>query len=190
MVGHESRSSDVTDGGRSIVVRRTQPDDAPAFAATLAGSRAVWGTMQVPFPSVSEWRRKLESNRDDVISLVACVGEADGEVVGNLALLPEQLPRRRHVASLAMAVRDDWQGRGVGTTLLVAAVDLADNWLQVIRVELDVYPDNEPAVRLYTAFGFEVEGRARGAAFRDGAYVDVLHMARIHPRLSTELPDP
>lgn len=189
MVAHKSRPSDSTADGRTIVVRRTQPGDAEAFAATLAGSRAVWGTMQLPFPSAAEWRQKLESNGDEVMSLVACVGEAHGEVVGNLALLPEQHPRRRHVASLGMAVRDDWQGRGVGTVLLAAAMDLADNWVQVTRVELDVYPDNEPAVRLYTAFGFEVEGTARGAVFRDGEYVDILKMARIHPRLTSELPN-
>ncbi len=189
MVAHTSRSSDSTADGHTVVVRRTEPDDAEAFAATLAGSRAVWGTMQLPFPSTAEWRKQLESNGDEILSLVACVGEADGEVVGNLALLPDQPPRRRHVASLGMAVRDDWQGRGVGTTLLAAAMDLADNWVQVTRVELDVYPDNEPAVRLYTAFGFEVEGTARGAVFRDGEYVDILRMARIHPRLSGERPD-
>ena len=186
---NQPRSAESTTDGRTIMVRRTQPDDAEAFAATLAGSRAVWGTMQLPFPSAAEWRQQLESNGDEIISLVACVGAADGEVVGNLALLPEQHPRRRHVASFGMAVRDDWQGRGVGTTLLAAAMDLTDNWVQVTRVELDVYPDNEPAVRLYTACGFEVEGTARGAVFRDGEYVDILKMARIHPRLTSELPD-
>jgi GNAT superfamily N-acetyltransferase len=41
-----------------------------------------------------------------------------------------------------MAVRDDWQGRGVGTESLRAALDLADNGLNLSRVELTVYTDN------------------------------------------------
>ena len=45
-----------------------------------------------------------------------------------------------------MMVRDDWQGKGIGTQLMQAAVDLADKWLNLSRLELGVYPDNEPAI--------------------------------------------
>src|SRR3712207_8890917 len=48
----------------------------------------------------------------------------------------------------------------------------ADNWLNVLRLELDVYVDNEPAVALYRKFDFEIEGTHRQAAFREGRYVD------------------
>lgn len=34
-------------------------------------------------------------------------------------------PRRHHVGQIGMAVRDDWQGKGAGTALMQAAVDLA-----------------------------------------------------------------
>ena len=50
--------------------------------------------------------------------------------------------RMRHVGSIGMAVRDDWQGKGVGTALMEAALDLADNWLNLTRIELSVYVDN------------------------------------------------
>jgi GNAT superfamily N-acetyltransferase len=71
----------------------------------------------------------------------------EGEVVGNLGLhaFPTRW-RRRHAAEIGMSVRDDWQGRGVGTALLEAAVDLADNWLNLTRLELTVYTDNEAGV--------------------------------------------
>jgi len=38
------------------------------------------------------------------------------------------------------------------------------------------------ALRLYRNFGFEIEGTLRGYALRDGAYVDVHAMARLHPK--------
>jgi hypothetical protein len=41
-----------------------------------------------------------------------------------------------------MAVHDDWQGKGVGAALMEAALDLADNWLNLTQVELNVYTDN------------------------------------------------
>lgn len=60
-----------------------------------------------------------------------------------------------------------------------AGVDLADNWLNLKRLQLTVYTDNEAAIRLYKKFGFAVEGTAKAYAFRDGAYVDSYFMARV-----------
>jgi L-phenylalanine/L-methionine N-acetyltransferase len=80
-----------------------------------------------------------------------------------------------------VAVRDDRQGKGVGTALMEAALDLADNWLNLARIELTVYVDNAPAIALYEKFGFEVEGTHRRFAFRKGEYVDAYSMARLKP---------
>jgi L-phenylalanine/L-methionine N-acetyltransferase len=80
-----------------------------------------------------------------------------------------------------MAVRDDLQGRGVGTALMKAALDLADNWLNLTRVELTVYADNAAGVALYKKCGFEIEGTHPRYAFRSGEYVDAYSMARIKP---------
>jgi putative acetyltransferase len=78
-----------------------------------------------------------------------------------------------------MAVRDDWQGKGIGTELVKAALDLADNWLNLTRLELDVFVENTPAIRLYKKFGFTIEGTKVDFAFRDGQYVDTYIMARL-----------
>ena len=43
----------------------------------------------------------------------------------------------------------DWQGRGVGTALMEPLLDLAANWLMLLREELEVYADNERAIALY-----------------------------------------
>ncbi|HET6971680.1 MAG TPA: GNAT family N-acetyltransferase, partial [Phenylobacterium sp.] len=79
------------------------------------------------------------------------------------------------------AVHDAWAGRGVGTALMAAVVDLADNWLQVRRLELSVYADNARAIALYERFGFEREGLNRDYAWRNGAFVDSIAMARLRP---------
>ena len=50
-----------------------------------------------------------------------------------------------------------------------------------MRLELEVYVDNEPAIRLYERFGFVREGTMRQYAFRDGVYVDAYLMARLRP---------
>jgi putative acetyltransferase len=160
-----------------IIIRRATPDDAEAIQRIFDRPRAVWGTLQIPYTSAEMRRKRLAELDDGSYPLVAIV---DGEVVGALTLhAMNRSPRRRHSGSLGMAVRDDWHGRGVGTALMRACLDLADNWLNLRRVELDVFVDNEPALRLYKKFGFEIEGRLTDYAYRDGEYVDVYMMARL-----------
>ena len=79
-----------------------------------------------------------------------------------------------------MGVADDLSGRGIGTALLRALLDAADKWLDIRRIELTVFHDNERAIRLYERIGFEREGVLRAYAFRDGRYVDVIAMARLN----------
>jgi putative acetyltransferase len=147
--------------GSHVIVRRTEPGDYDALQRIFSGPRAVAGTMQMPLPSVEMWRRRLAEPPEGLFSLVAC---ADGEVVGSLSLEASIRWRMRHGATLWMVVRDDWQGKGVGTAHMDAALDLADNWLNLTRVELRVYVDNAPAIALYKKFGFEIEGTHRRMA--------------------------
>ena len=127
-------------------------------------SGVIRGTMQLPYPSES-WRKKLENPPPDFYSLVAC---ADGEVVGNLGLQITSRPRRRHVGSLGMAVRDDWQGKGVGSALMRAALELADGWLELTRLELTVYTDNLPALKLMKSSASSVRARTGSTRFGTG----------------------
>jgi putative acetyltransferase len=170
--------------GHPIVVRRAEPGDAEAIQQTFVGSRAIAGTLQLPYPSVEMWRKRLAEVPADDCLLVATI---DGEVVGNLGLhAASKSPRRRHVGKLGMAVRDDRMGRGVGTALLRAAIELADGWLNYQRLELTVYTDNLAALHLYRKFGFAIEGTCRAYAFREGKYVDAYAMARLHPAFKVE----
>jgi len=163
----------------AITIRRAAVSDAEAVQATFASPKAMAGTLQLPFPSLEKWRKWLADVSADDYVLVA---EVAGEVVGNLGLhVASKSPRRRHAGALGMSVRDDWHGRGVGTALLAAAVDLADNWLNYRRLELTVYTDNAVALALYRRFGFEIEGTLKSYAFRGGRYIDAYTMARIAP---------
>ena len=49
-----------------------------------------------------------------------------------------------------------------------AALDLADNWLNLTRIELEVCTDNQTGIALYEKWGFEIEGTLRHFAFRGG----------------------
>ena len=161
----------------TITIRRAEPSDYEAVQRILAGPKAVRGTLQVPFPSMESWRKRMAEPPEGFFSLLACV---ENDVVGQLGFHTfPNLPRRRHVGQIGMAVRDDWQGKGVGTALMQATVDLADKWLNLARLELTVFTDNAPAIHLYQKFGFVIEGTLAQYAFRDGQYADTYTMARL-----------
>ena len=141
-----------------IGIRRAEARDADALHAVYSSPKAMAGTLQLPFPSVEMWRKRLAEFPADDYMLVA---EANGDLVGNAGLHSMgRSARRRHVGYLGMAVRDDWHGRGVGSALMAAIVDVADNWLGYRRLELTVYTDNAVAFALYRKFGFEIGGHA------------------------------
>jgi putative acetyltransferase len=159
-----------------ITIRAAEPDDADDLAILFNCRGVVAGTLQLPFSSVEHRRERLAEPPPGTHQLVALV---DGRVVGMLGLHLEQGPRRRHAAAFGMAVHDDFQGQGLGSALMRAMLDLADNWLGLRRIELFVYTDNAPAIHLYEKFGFRLEGTARKYALRAGQYVDAQMMARV-----------
>lgn len=159
-----------------IKIRRAEADDCTAIAEIFSSPEVYSGTLQVPYPSREYWRRRLTENAEHVYTLVGLV---DDRVVGMVSVVTLDRPRRKHVGVIAISVHVDWQGKGVGGALMRAILDLADNWLNLMRLELEVYADNEAAIHLYERFGFEVEGTLRRHAFRDGEYVDSKVMGRL-----------
>ncbi|WP_349958730.1 GNAT family N-acetyltransferase [Rhizobium sp. ZPR3] len=159
----------------SVEIRAARPSDAEGIAAiaNLPGFRA--GTLRLPFQSTEETQRWLDKHDPNATRLVAVL---DGQIVGN-AGLNRLSGRRIHSGSIGMGVHDDFTGCGIGSALMAALVDTADNWLAIKRLELTVYVDNEPAIGLYEKFEFETEGRLRAFGFRNGQYVDAFTMARL-----------
>jgi putative acetyltransferase len=167
-----------------ITIRRATTHDAAAFARFMSDPDVLPGTLQVPYTSEEIWRTRLADNNAPPSNAKAdlmVVAERDGAVVGNAGLHPFPQLRRRHAAGLGIVVAREAQGQGVGSALMQALVDYADRWVQILRIELTVFADNARAIALYERFGFVPEGTHRAYALRDGAYVDCLSMARLHP---------
>ena len=155
-----------------ITIRTADPSDAEAMLKCYTAPLAARNTLQIPYRSLESVREQLTKSGAGDHLLVA-------EIVGVIGLHTSSRPRVNHKAEVGMMVHDDWQGKGVGAALMRAVIELADKWLNLTRIELSVFTDNESAIALYRKFGFEIEGTLRKYAFRDGEFVDAFAMGRI-----------
>ncbi len=158
-----------------LQIRGREPGDAAAYQRLYSHPEVYRWTSQLPFPSVATWQKKFE--RMDSEGYIGFVAEIDGQMVGELTLFTEQRPRTRHSISFGIGVDPAFSGRGIGERLIRTGIDYAFNWLGVIRVELEVFHDNQRALRLYQRLGFEQEGVKRKACLREGEYHDIIVMA-------------
>lgn len=64
-----------------LLIRSTEPTDYLALQQIYSGRSVILGTLQLPFPRIEMWRKRLENPGEGFHSLVACHGE---QIVGNL----------------------------------------------------------------------------------------------------------
>ena len=166
----------------ALLIRRARVDDAAALARIMSHPDVLSGLLQMPYNDTAVWAARLADVFAPGKTDLMLVAERDGGVVGNCGLHPAgtQL-RRRHAMHLGLAVAPEAQRQGIGSALLAAICDYADNWVGALRLELGVFTDNTAAVSLYRKFGFEIEGTQRAYALRHGEYTDTYLMARLHP---------
>jgi ribosomal protein S18 acetylase RimI-like enzyme len=80
---------------------------------------------------------------------------------------------------MSIAVRQDWQGVGVGTALLQTLLQWAELNPLIENVRLGVFATNDKAIHLYHKMGFVEEGRRpQDVKLGDGHYVDTIFMHR------------
>ena len=160
----------------SLIIRRATITDVPAVTQMHADYSAYANTLQLPYPTEKTWEARLGENDPLTTQFVATL---NNDVVGLLVIHQPSQIRRKHVATLGITVSEAHQGKGIGSKLMQVMVDYCDNWLNIHRIELEVFAANGNGLGLYEKFGFEKEGVMRDYAFRDGQYVDAVMMARI-----------
>jgi RimJ/RimL family protein N-acetyltransferase len=161
-----------------ITIRSAMPHDADALvglAESVGREEGRWILGTGPWRSASDERRYLRSIQryPDATVLVA---EDAGRIVGRLSLSRDPHPASRHVADLGLMVAESHRRQGVGKALLEEAVAWAKA-SGVRKLELHVFPWNQPALGLYESFGFEREGYRKRHYERGGELVDAVLMA-------------
>lgn len=141
---------------RSYEVRRYRPRDQNELRSTINAICAE-GIMRTPrFEPTPAWEHAL--NQPDCachLLLVALDGE---RIVGWCLLFPTG---SRGEAELGIGLLAPARGQGVGARMLGEAITWAceRGWARLV---LTTRPDNHPALRLFTRYGFVPTGQGEG----------------------------
>lgn len=162
-------------------VRSAEPGDAEALvrlAEAVSAEPEGWLiSTNGEWRSVGDERRYLKAlRRYPHAAVFVAERKHDGAIVGRLSLSRDTHPASAHVADLGLMVAHDSRRQGVGLALLDAAVAWARD-TRVRKLELHVFPWNEPAINLYERFGFEREGFRKAHYARGGEFADAILMA-------------
>jgi RimJ/RimL family protein N-acetyltransferase len=158
-----------------LLVRRAVPADANTLASlgrAIAGEDQLWLTYE---RSAADERRNIKSMRRDP-NVAVFVAETPAGVVGRLSIARDAGVQSHHVGELGLMVAASERRRGIGTALIEEAV----RWARasgITKLELHVFPHNEPAIALYRKLGFVEEGLRLRHYRIGGHYVDAILMA-------------
>jgi RimJ/RimL family protein N-acetyltransferase len=133
-----------------------------------------WTGPRFSFPLDERQLRAYAASAGERRRLISAVSRERDVVLGHAAL--EILPAHELGQVRYVAVAPAARGRGIAGRLLDWLIALAFDDLALHRLELVVFPFNEPALRCYRRAGFREEGRARDARRASEGYWDLIYM--------------
>ena len=143
-------------------------NDAELYDSLVPPHRFVSAT------AVEQWLRQRIAYSTKEVALAICVS-ANSEHIGNIYLRNIDWVARHAILGIFIGDRAH-QSKGYGPTAIRLVMRHAFENLGLLRLSLRVIADNERAVKAYEKCGFQVEGRLRRHAYKDGQFKDVLYM--------------
>ncbi len=122
-----------------------------------------------------QWFAAYLHNRHKELRLAICLQDNDIHV-GNIYLL--NIDRVNNAAEFHLFIGEkNYHSQGIGTLATKLMLNHGFENENLNRIYLRVLDNNTAAIKLYEKVGFEFEGKARAAVFKQGIYRDILYMA-------------
>ena len=167
--------------GHTFVVRQALPGDADktvGFIRAILGEAPYLLTALDEFTVTGEQQKQLLQEIHEDSGKLALLAESGSEIIGFLDFHNGHRKRTKHQGSFGMSVKKDYRNQGVGKALLASLLEWAESSPLIEKICLEVFADNEHAIRLYKRFGFKEEGtKSNAIKHSDGIYHDMILMA-------------
>ena len=165
-----------------VIIRPVTLEDVEALMGhwiEIASEPGIYVNYTPEEAAVPAEKERERIEKDIQLGNLRLIVEVQGKVIGYFSCISERYYSiTQHMAVLGMSLDRNYRNQGIGTGLMEQGI----RWSQengIVRLELEVYAENAPALHLYEKFGFELEGRKRMCAYQRGQYYDLLIMARL-----------
>lgn len=168
--------------GQTVVIRNAEASDAEDLIRYLKITAE-----ETPFliREPDEISLTLEQEEDFITNCnnaereLMLVAVIDGKHIGNCSLMSiGPYKRYAHRCSIAIALYQEFCGRGIGNIMMQAVLDAAKK-IGYEQAELEVVSGNEGAISLYRKLGFEKYGTfPNNMKYADGQYADAYWMVK------------
>ena len=165
----------------SIEIRQIEKGDISGFYKALCSvaNEGIYLLTTTPPPYEKMERFVHSSIKNNYAQYVAV---KNNQVIGWADIIPSNRNTMTHVGALGMGILSDFRGLGIGGKLLEKTI--AHAWNQDLkRLELEVFSDNEIAIKLYEKYDFKLEGLKKNARFFEGKCQDISIMAQCSAKL-------
>jgi RimJ/RimL family protein N-acetyltransferase len=164
--------------GDGVVLRRHEPGNLAAFRRWYSDPEVARLTRYQDGPMRADEIERFFASRvvgPDALAMAIHV-RLTNRLIGSCAFSQLDPDNGSALFHITIGEKDAW-GNGHGTEATGLMLEHAFTTLGLHRVALAVFAFNERAIRAYRRCGFEVEGRAREAIFRDGRWWDEIQMS-------------
>jgi RimJ/RimL family protein N-acetyltransferase len=163
--------------GTKVYLRPLEREDAPLFVPWVNDTE-VTRTLEAIYRPINlqtevDFIEKIYKSEHDVVLGIAV--RATDALIGVVGLHQINFKNRGAVFGIFIGEKDEW-GKGYGTEATALTAGYAFATLNLNRVVLRVYEDNERGIRAYEKVGFRREGVLRQDTYREGRYWDTFVM--------------
>lgn len=148
-------------------LRREMLTDSPwAFGSSPGHDRM--GTVH----AVREWLTSADG------AIIGAFDDGSARLIAAAGAMREGGPKRRHIASIwGVFTVPEYRGRGIGRSVVAAAVDAARAWPGIEQIQLSVSEGSAAAQALYESLGFVAWGVEPDCLRIDGRGIAEIHMS-------------
>ncbi|MEO6397848.1 MAG: GNAT family protein [Tepidiformaceae bacterium] len=163
--------------GSLVRLRAREPEIVP-FAHEWSNDPEVirWLGARYPRSRAMTATQIAESTFGPQLCVFGIDSLVDGAPIGWTGLHGEALENRSASLGIALGDKRRWQG-GYGADAMRVVCRFGFEMMNLNRIHLEVFPENESAIRCYQRVGFTTEARTRDAIFKHGAFHDLIQMS-------------
>lgn len=165
--------------GRLVRLRAFEQSDLDANHAFVNDFETLKGMLSgLPLPaSYADERRWLDQQTSYTRGEYQfAVEDGGGDLVGRCGLV--RVDWKNRLGEIGIMIGTPYRGRGYGTEAMELLCRFAFREMNLHKLKVSVFAFNKAAIRCYEKNGFVQEGLLKAEIFRDGAYQDVVELAR------------